>query len=245
MAKLKDKMYNRVIEGQLELSEAEKNEQSEEALSAVNNVVDEYSEGLFDGLRGLTEGCVDLQRGASKVWLRSDVMDEDNYGSDMKSGDIVIDDNDNVGIIRSISFTEENELEYLELYARIGTMTRDIIYDIEQVEKWSSVEGEVGTKLYLHNVHLSSAPNAFDFKFLTNSKDAITTVNDLIGFLDSNTYSVISTSKGLYYGYRKVGGGGQYFGFYIQTIFENNSTLEFSETNDMLSWSITDTVTQL
>ena len=228
MAKIQDKLYNRIVEGKL--------------LELSNEEISSLGLAKISDIPSLAPYMLKLE--GARVWNIDSVYNEDNYIADMKYGDIVVDENDAVFIIYDISFDEEIHLESVYLIGMIASEPMTITYDSTE-EQWISDNLEVGTKLYLHSFHLSSAPNAFDFKCLSTSGDAITTVNDLISFMDSNIYSVISTSKGLYYGYRKVGGGGQYFGFYIQTINENNSSLEFSETNDMLSWSITDTVTSL
>lgn len=101
-----------------------------------------------------------------------------------------------------------------------------------------------GTKLYKHAIRLQAGASTFRLEAIHNKSDSINSIVKLVGFITESPI-VVSTEYGIFYAQRFEGYSGHYFSYYIQTIYNNDGTLELKESSDMVSSDITDTITEL
>lgn len=101
-----------------------------------------------------------------------------------------------------------------------------------------------GTKLYEHEIHLVLGGSSFYLKAISNKKESVNSIALLVPFMSKRPI-VVETLYGVFYGQVYSGYPGHYFSYNIQTIYNNDGTLELYESPDMVGYSVTDTVTEL
>lgn len=182
-----------------------------------------------------------IQNGV-KVWGIVDIFDPNEINKNMKVGDIIVDEDDNIVIINVIEF-DNNNLTDLHAIGLSTITPAEFIFDGTDIVKY---ENENGTKLYLHEIMLSGAGAPSKFSIITSSNDQITKDAQLhtLKIKGKTLISAISDiASGIITPLLVRSSGAGTFDYYY--LYNFDSTTGTFANYDLTSWTVTDGVTPL